>query len=223
MTLLSIENLSIEYVTPRGVVRAVDGISFKVPRGKVIGVVGDISADELALRLDEMFGALPAASALSPIDEAETAGAGKTLVVERNIPQSVVVFGHPGVKRDDPDYYTASVMVRILGGGGGVAGLGPAGFVYCPDHQADEPAGSCRGTRTQGQAGRQEKEKLTAHVPQGVPSGVHLPFDPVFVRVRDLGRDEWRDGRAGDGHPFAGRHGGDVGLPRLLSQEIQAR
>ncbi len=84
----------------------------------VIGVVGDISTDELALRLDEMFGALPAASALSPIDEAETAGAGKTLVVERKIPQSVVVFGHPGVKRDDPDYYTASVMVRILGGGG---------------------------------------------------------------------------------------------------------
>ncbi|WP_428928848.1 ABC transporter ATP-binding protein [Marinibacterium sp. SX1] len=41
MNLLSVDNLSIEYVTPRGVVRAVDGISFEVPRGKVIGVVGE--------------------------------------------------------------------------------------------------------------------------------------------------------------------------------------
>ena len=32
MNLLSVDNLSIEYVTPRGVVRAVDGISFEVPR-----------------------------------------------------------------------------------------------------------------------------------------------------------------------------------------------
>lgn len=84
----------------------------------LIGVVGDITPDELALRLDEMFGALPPKSAGSSVEEAMPEGTGRTIVVQRKIPQSVVVFGQEGVKRDDPDYYTASVMVRILGGGG---------------------------------------------------------------------------------------------------------
>jgi zinc protease len=29
-----------------------------------------------------------------------------------------VLFGHGGIKRNDPDYYAAYVMIRILGGGG---------------------------------------------------------------------------------------------------------
>ena len=44
--------------------------------------------------------------------------AGEMFVIEKDIPQSVVMFGHRGIKRDDPDYYIAYVMIRILGGGG---------------------------------------------------------------------------------------------------------
>ena len=84
----------------------------------VIGVVGDITADELAVRLDEMFGGLPAHAASAEVPEATPAAAGLTVVVDRDIPQSVVVFGQQAVKRDDPDYYAAYVMNRVLGAGG---------------------------------------------------------------------------------------------------------
>ncbi|MFQ5959215.1 MAG: M16 family metallopeptidase, partial [Alphaproteobacteria bacterium] len=43
---------------------------------------------------------------------------GRLIVVERDFPQSVVVFGHKGIARDDPDYYAAYVMNHILGSGG---------------------------------------------------------------------------------------------------------
>jgi peptide/nickel transport system ATP-binding protein len=39
--LLSVRDLSIEYRVPRGRVRAVDGVSFDVPAGAVVGVVGE--------------------------------------------------------------------------------------------------------------------------------------------------------------------------------------
>jgi zinc protease len=34
------------------------------------------------------------------------------------MPQSVIVFGHEGIRRDDPDFIPAYIMSEILGGGG---------------------------------------------------------------------------------------------------------
>lgn len=39
--LLSIEDLSVEFRTDEGTIRAVDGVSFDVPKGKTLGVVGE--------------------------------------------------------------------------------------------------------------------------------------------------------------------------------------
>lgn len=83
-----------------------------------IGVVGDITADELAGRLDRIFGGLPAKAELPPVPEAVAKNAGMVKVVKKSIPQSIVLFGHQGIKRDDPDWYTAYVMNSILGGSG---------------------------------------------------------------------------------------------------------
>jgi zinc protease len=44
--------------------------------------------------------------------------AGELVVVERDVPQSVVALGHGGFKRDDPDFYAAYVVNYVLGGGG---------------------------------------------------------------------------------------------------------
>lgn len=85
----------------------------------VIGVVGDVDAATLGPILDRLFGALPAESDLPEVPEAMVAGAGRTIVVDRDIPQSVVMFGAPGIKRDDPDFYTASMLMEAVGGGFG--------------------------------------------------------------------------------------------------------
>ena len=41
MTLLSIRNLSVEFHTEEGIVRAVDEVSFDIPRGKTVCLVGE--------------------------------------------------------------------------------------------------------------------------------------------------------------------------------------
>ena len=82
----------------------------------IIGVVGDITADQLATLLDANFGALPAEAGSWEVEEATLAGAGRMIVVPWDIPQSVVVFGNPGIKRSDPDFYSAYVMNHVLGG-----------------------------------------------------------------------------------------------------------
>lgn len=84
----------------------------------VIGVVGDISPDELRKLLDASFGKLPAESSLvqPPVIVPKTTA--KPLIVPYDNPQSMVVFGGPGLLRDDPDYYVATVLNYVLGGGG---------------------------------------------------------------------------------------------------------
>ncbi|OAN52369.1 zinc protease [Paramagnetospirillum marisnigri] len=84
----------------------------------VVGVVGDITPAELARLLDASFSALPASGTVSPVAETSASRGGGVSVIPRDNPQTVAVFGAPGIKRDDPDWYAASVMNYILGGGG---------------------------------------------------------------------------------------------------------
>ena len=84
----------------------------------IVGVVGDIEPAELGAVLDRAFGGLPARAKPFEVAEATPPDAGETFVLRRDLPQSVVVFGHGGLKRDHPDYYTAYVMNYVLGGGG---------------------------------------------------------------------------------------------------------
>ncbi|HJN23947.1 MAG TPA: pitrilysin family protein [Rhodospirillales bacterium] len=83
----------------------------------VIGVVGDITAAELAPLLDATFGGLPAAAETMQVPEVRAKAKGQTMVVDIAVPQSAIVFGHQGIKRDDPHFYAAYVMNYILGGG----------------------------------------------------------------------------------------------------------
>ena len=46
------------------------------------------------------------------------AGRARSRCSRLTIPQSVVVFGHGGLERHDPDYYAGYVANYILGGGG---------------------------------------------------------------------------------------------------------
>lgn len=84
----------------------------------IVGVVGDITPEELRPLLDRAFGSLPAEGQPFKLAEPEMKAAGETFVVEADVPQSVVIFGHEGIRREDPDYYIAYTMNYILGGGG---------------------------------------------------------------------------------------------------------
>jgi len=84
----------------------------------LIGVVGDITPTVLHDLLDKTFGALPAHAATASVPEVEANAAGSLLLAKLPIPQSVVTFGEPGIKRNDPDWYAAYVVNYILGGGG---------------------------------------------------------------------------------------------------------
>lgn len=82
-----------------------------------VAVVGDITAEDLAPLLDRLFGDLPQTGPeLPPVAEAQLTGA--LQVIDLAIPQSIVMFGHGGIARDDPDFIPAFVMDHILGGGG---------------------------------------------------------------------------------------------------------
>lgn len=82
-----------------------------------ISVVGDISPAELGPLLDRTFGALPEKSELPEVERVILPEGGQTIVVERDFPQSVVLFGMQGLPRDDEDFIPAFIMNYMLGGG----------------------------------------------------------------------------------------------------------
>jgi zinc protease len=83
-----------------------------------IVVVGDVKAGELSRLLDRAFHALPLHGKSVDIPQAEIKGNGSLALTRRSIPQTVVVFGGPGLLRHDPEFYAAYVLNYIVGGGG---------------------------------------------------------------------------------------------------------
>lgn len=84
----------------------------------IIGIVGDITPAQLKPLLDQTFGALPDHAAPDTVAAASAATTGGVEVINMPIPQSVVVFGEPGIERNDPDWYAALLDLNILSAGG---------------------------------------------------------------------------------------------------------
>lgn len=84
----------------------------------LVVVVGDITAEELKPKLDEVFGSLPATSVLPVVPDAKALPAqAKPIVMDLPQPQTLIMFSGPGIRREDPDFYAAYVLNYILGGG----------------------------------------------------------------------------------------------------------
>jgi zinc protease len=82
-----------------------------------IAVVGDIDPATLGQLLDKTFGGLPAKASLMPVSDIEASKPPRRAFVPLDVPQTVVTFGGPGVKRNDPNFMAAFVVNHILGGG----------------------------------------------------------------------------------------------------------
>jgi zinc protease len=82
-----------------------------------IAVVGDIDAETLKVMLDRVFGTLPAKADLTPVATVAPQGLGRRIVVNLDVPQTVIEFGGAGLARNDPDFMAAYIVNHILGGG----------------------------------------------------------------------------------------------------------
>lgn len=87
-------------------------------KGLKVAVVGDIDAQTLAKILDETFGDLPDTEPPAAAPTVHVSDKPSTEVIARDIPQSIITFGHDGILRADPDFIPAYVTSFILGGGG---------------------------------------------------------------------------------------------------------
>ena len=87
-----------------------------------VAAVGDIGSAELGPLLDELLGGLPEKGAEMP-PAPELAVKGGVTVVDYASPQSVVIFGQKGIRRDDKDFFAAYVLNQIVGGSGFTARL----------------------------------------------------------------------------------------------------
>lgn len=81
-----------------------------------VAAAGDITAEELAPLLDRLLGDLPATGAPLP-GRAEWLLQPGVTVTDFPSPQSTVIFGHQGIKRDDPDFFAAFILNEAFGGG----------------------------------------------------------------------------------------------------------
>ncbi len=97
----------------RETVRAYMAEHYAAP-SMVLAAAGRVDHDRLVEDAERAFGSLPATAA-GPADRACYVGGEHR--EERDIEQVNLVLGFEGVGYADPDYYTASVLSTILGGG----------------------------------------------------------------------------------------------------------
>lgn len=81
-----------------------------------VAAAGDITPADLGVLLDQLLGDLPATGAPQPGPATLAVQSGVT-VQDFPGPQSTVMFGQGGIAFTDPDYYAATVLNEILGGG----------------------------------------------------------------------------------------------------------
>ncbi|HYG61795.1 MAG TPA: pitrilysin family protein [Thermoanaerobaculia bacterium] len=84
----------------------------------VLGLVGDFRSEEALTLVRQVFGDWPRGPAEAPTETPyrKQPSPGVFFVEKSDVPQSQVVMGHLGVRRDDPDYYALEVANQVLSG-----------------------------------------------------------------------------------------------------------
>ncbi|MFZ9562397.1 MAG: M16 family metallopeptidase [Burkholderiales bacterium] len=92
------------------------------PAQAVVAIMGDVTRKEAEAIAEQLTRALPKSDGQRlVIPEAPSLPAAVTRMVEHPASQSHIMIGAPGIRRDDPDYFTLFVGNYILGGGGFVS------------------------------------------------------------------------------------------------------
>lgn len=84
----------------------------------IVAASGDITAEQLGKALDQVFGVLPATTGLDvKVPEAVIPSKGSETRIEKRLPQSVIYVAQRGIRRNDPDWYTALLVDYVFGSG----------------------------------------------------------------------------------------------------------
>jgi predicted Zn-dependent peptidase len=90
-----------------------------VPSNFVVAVNGDFDRAKMIEKLEALFANWPFAGQTPPAIPTNTQFATPGIyIVDKDVNQGRVDMMLPGIKRDNPDYFSIQVMNRILGGGG---------------------------------------------------------------------------------------------------------
>jgi zinc protease len=90
-----------------------------VPDHVIVAIAGDISMADAMKKIQARFGAWPKAGVAAPAstDPPAVTAPGVYLVARPNSVQTNLVVGVQAIKRTDPDYFTLTVLNKIIGGG----------------------------------------------------------------------------------------------------------
>jgi predicted Zn-dependent peptidase len=89
------------------------------PGNFVVAVNGDFDRDDMVARLEKLFSDWPfKGETPPPVPTNTTFAAPGVYLVDKDVNQGRVSIMLPGIKRDNPDYYSVIIMNDILGGGG---------------------------------------------------------------------------------------------------------
>jgi zinc protease len=156
-----------------------------------IGIVGNVDAATAGAIVDRIFGSLPAKADLVAIAPANPQGLGRKIMVELDVPQSVVMIGGEGIPRKDPDFMAAYIVNEILGGGSFVSRLyrevrevrGLAYSVYSALLPLDHAALFVGGTATRSDRAGQSLALVEQEIRRLAETG---PTDEELTRVKSF-------------------------------------
>jgi zinc protease len=90
-----------------------------LPNQVILTIVGDVTAEQATTLVQTHFGSWKKGAVPSRAVKKPTAIDKKTVqLIEKDLTQSTIVIGHPGISRTNPDFYAVTVMNYVLGAGG---------------------------------------------------------------------------------------------------------
>ncbi|MFN3739043.1 MAG: M16 family metallopeptidase [Thermodesulfovibrionales bacterium] len=96
---------------------------FYKPEGSILVIAGDINQKEIEELIEDFKKWKFAGEVKKNGGKSKDAGSyslsrSGPVIINKDLTQANILYGLPGISRSDPDYYAASVMNYILGGGG---------------------------------------------------------------------------------------------------------
>lgn len=92
---------------------------YYLPNNALFVAVGDITETEVRQLIDKYLGDWKKAPLTLPkIEQSEPVTEKAAQLLQKDLTQATILWGHQGIRRENPDYYALIVMNYILGGGG---------------------------------------------------------------------------------------------------------